>query len=91
MKKAQGLSLQTIIIAAVVLIVLIVSWSIFTGRISQTSKELSSCRGRCVKEGTCGAVDPQGECLGTTSLTNAQGANVRTLGQDKECCILKNV
>ncbi len=34
-KKAQGLSLNTIIIAAVVLIVLIVLWAIFTGRMGQ--------------------------------------------------------
>ena len=32
MKKGQGLSLNTIIIAAIVLIVLIVLWAIFTGR-----------------------------------------------------------
>ena len=32
MKKAQGLSLNTIIIAAIVLIVLVVLWAIFTGR-----------------------------------------------------------
>ena len=32
MKKGQGLSLNTIIIAAIVLIVLVVLWAIFTGR-----------------------------------------------------------
>ncbi len=32
MKKAEGLPLNTIIIAAIVLIVLIVLWAIFTGR-----------------------------------------------------------
>lgn len=35
MKKAQGLSLNTIIIAAIVLIVLIVLWAIFTGRMGK--------------------------------------------------------
>jgi len=31
-KKSQGLSLNTIIIAAIVLVVLVVLWAIFTGR-----------------------------------------------------------
>ncbi len=38
MKKAQGLSLNTIIIAAIVLIVLVVLWAIFTGRMGVFTK-----------------------------------------------------
>lgn len=38
-KKSQGLSLNVIIVAAVVLIVLIVLWAIFTGRIGAFSTE----------------------------------------------------
>ena len=38
MKKGQGLSLNTIIIAAIVLIVLIVLWAIFTGRMGTFTK-----------------------------------------------------
>lgn len=38
MKKAQGLSLNTIIIAAIVLIVLVVLWAIFTGRMGVFAK-----------------------------------------------------
>ena len=37
-KKAQGLSLNTIIIAAIVLIVLVVLWAIFTGRMGVFTK-----------------------------------------------------
>ncbi len=44
-KKAQGLSLNVIIIAAVVLIVLIVLWSIFTGRMGVFTKGVKECRG----------------------------------------------
>ncbi len=38
MKKGQGLSLNTIIIAAIVLIVLVVLWAIFTGRMGVFTK-----------------------------------------------------
>ncbi|HZX44214.1 MAG TPA: hypothetical protein VFF28_00875 [Candidatus Nanoarchaeia archaeon] len=58
MKKGQSLSLNTIIIAAIVLIVLIVLWAIFTGRMGKFTTDLA-------KEGevkTCekmGGVGPQ--------------------------------
>ncbi len=42
MKKGQGLSLNTIIIAAIVLIVLIVLWAIFTGRMGKFTAGLKS-------------------------------------------------
>ena len=45
MKKAQGLSLNVIIIAAIVLIVLIVLWAIFTGRIGSFTSDVKECRG----------------------------------------------
>ena len=48
MKKAQGLSLNVINIAALALIVLIVLVSIFTGRIGTFGKGLSACSGTCV-------------------------------------------
>ena len=41
MKKGQGLSLNTIIIAAIVLIVLIVLWAIFTGRMGNFTKGIN--------------------------------------------------
>ncbi|MFH2027601.1 MAG: hypothetical protein ABIJ08_00545 [Nanoarchaeota archaeon] len=47
MKKAQGLSLQTIIIAAIVLIVLIVLWAIFTGQIGGFSKGVTETKKDC--------------------------------------------
>ena len=61
-KKAQGLSLNTIIIAAIVLIVLIVLWAIFTGRMggfSLGATATQSCKDACKALGkgtdTCGA------------------------------------
>tara|TARA_Y100000310_G_C19957045_1_gene479523 strand:- start:142 stop:402 length:261 start_codon:yes stop_codon:yes gene_type:complete len=54
-KKAQGLSLNTIIIAAVALIVLVVLVMIFTGRMGGFSTGVSRCEnqgGRCLNAGT---------------------------------------
>jgi hypothetical protein len=45
-KKGQGLSLNVIIVAAIALIVLIVLWAVFTGRMGQTVSELPKCRGK---------------------------------------------
>jgi len=50
MKKGQGLSLNTIIIAAIVLIVLVVLWAIFTGRMGTFAtgvKETENCDDAC--------------------------------------------
>jgi hypothetical protein len=46
MKKGQGLSLNTIIIAAIVLIVLVVLWAIFTGRMGVFSKGMQEQEAR---------------------------------------------
>ena len=43
-KKGQGLSLNVIIIAAIVLIVLIVLWAIFTGRMGGFTSGVKECR-----------------------------------------------
>ena len=43
MKKAQGLSLETIIIAIIVLIVLVVLIMVFTGRMSIWGKGVDQC------------------------------------------------
>jgi hypothetical protein len=53
-KKGQGLSLNTIIVAAIVLIVLVVLWAIFTGRMGVFSKGLTDVTkgGNCRDIGT---------------------------------------
>ena len=54
-KKARGLSLNTIIIAALVLLVLVILAVIFTGRMGQWGKETNNCLeqgGSCTEE--CG-------------------------------------
>ena len=49
-KKAQGISINTIIIAAIALAVLVVLFAIFTGRLSVFSggiKDTDTCRQKC--------------------------------------------
>ena len=62
MKKAQGLSLNTIIIAALVLIVLVVLVIIFSGRMGKFRTDIEGAEekaGYCiVKGGTCAITGP---------------------------------
>ncbi|MEA2036587.1 MAG: hypothetical protein U9O94_03710 [Nanoarchaeota archaeon] len=63
MKKGQGLSLNTIIIAAIVLIVLVVLWAIFTGRMGVFSQGLTDI----TRDKTCeesGGVIKSGDSCG---------------------------
>lgn len=48
MKKAQGLPITTIIIAALALLVLVILVLVFTGRITMFGRGVSECPGRCV-------------------------------------------
>ncbi|MBW2973339.1 hypothetical protein KY346_03020 [Candidatus Woesearchaeota archaeon] len=48
MRKAQGLPITTIIIAALALVVLVVLFAIFTGRLSIFGRGISECPGICV-------------------------------------------
>ena len=83
--KAQGLSLNVIVIAGIVLIVLLVLWAIFTGQMSGFSSELGNCRNPCVDEctsptgvivkGTC----PSNEQLSENTLEWSPGGKV--------CCV----
>jgi len=48
-KKAQGISINTIIIAAIAIVVLIVLVLIFTGQIDLFAKQVTACTGTCVE------------------------------------------
>lgn len=72
MKKAQGLPITTIIIAALALVVLVILFAIFTGRISIFGRGVTECPGRCempysetgeqpMTEGRT-ALDPNAQC-----------------------------
>jgi len=73
MKKGQGLSLNTIIIAAIVLIVLIVLWAIFTGRMGVFSKGVSDV----TKGGTCAEAGGKVK----TEVEGCASACIRVYGQ----------
>ena len=78
-KKAQGLSLTTIVIAALAILVLVVLAVIFTGRIGKFTQEAESCQ---AKGGQC--VSDTSDCLET------EGNVIRSQYKCKEdttCCI----
>jgi hypothetical protein len=49
-RKAQGLSLNVIIIAAIALLVLVILAIIFIGRMGTTTKGIDACKGQCIDE-----------------------------------------
>ena len=64
-RKSQGLPMNVIIIAAIVLIALIVIIAVFTGRFGIFSKNMKSCEmngGNCVKPGECENAPVDFEC-----------------------------
>ncbi|MBS3127909.1 hypothetical protein J4410_02095 [Candidatus Woesearchaeota archaeon] len=55
-KKAQGLPLNVIVIAAIVLVVMVVIIAIFLGRAGQTGREIAKCEnqgGQCMPGTRC--------------------------------------
>ena len=76
--KGQGMSLNTIIIAAIVLIVLVVLWSIFTGRMGKFAGEIRKCRGECIPKGQC-----EGTALGDIKGVESTEASADCLQNKK--------
>lgn len=76
-KKAQGLSLNTIIIAAIVLIVLVVLWAVFTGRMGVFSKGVTDI----TRETTCaeaGGVKRSGDDCGDDQPLFSKYTDIQT-------------
>jgi len=89
-KKAQGMSLNVIIIAALGLLVLVVLAIIFTGRTGVFVKESDKCdvqRGKCVAtQAECtGAYDKivRGAC----DLSGDNTFHFDNIGNDGYCCL----
>ena len=88
-KKGQGISLDVIVIAAVVLIVMVVLITIFLGRAGQTGQELASCQN---KGGTCIPTD-NGKCdenAGWSRLPEScppLPPPPQSTGQNQVCCV----
>lgn len=85
MKKGQSLPLNAIIIAAIVLIVLVVLWAIFTGRMGVFSKGVADV----TKGGTCGEaggivkLETTGGC---SDLCTAIFGNFKDVTTGQVCC-----
>ena len=84
-RKAQGLSITTIVVAALALIVLVVVAFIFSSRIGRVGEGLESCSNQggkciggyttgCISTGACECPDPDREVIirGTDCEANSQ-------------------
>lgn len=85
MKKAQGLPISTVILAALGLLVLVVLFAITTGRLGVFSREIQTCPNPCVSPDACnengGFVIP-GEWIN-------KGTTIKCDGQKLACCSVK--
>lgn len=93
MKKAEGLSLTTIVIAALALLVLVILSVIFVGRIGKWSEKSTDCLQR---GGTCYDIDDGETCKEhSENLMSHPDAKClkdgpdgsRVTDEDKICCI----
>jgi len=81
-KRAQSISINTIIIAALALVVLIVLIAIFTGRVRIFSENLQSCT---AKQGKC---EPySGELAKCPSSSQALITNTDCDKKNQICCV----
>lgn len=90
-KKAQGMSLNVIIIAALGLLVLVILAAIFVGRTGLFTKEVDKCTGSCVatKEACSGTYDKlvSGGCdLNTDGKMSNNGIVAKDV-TDGFCCV----
>jgi hypothetical protein len=96
MRRAQGLSMQTIILAALGIVILIVLIAVFTGKIRFFSSNVGgSCTeqgGKCSPDGSCSSVEgkpikiwAQGcTCHDPDSTGVCKGKTEKGIGQ---CCL----
>ena len=98
--KAQGLSLNTIIIAILVLLVLVVLVAIFIGVLGDTSEQITRCEnggGVCIDTLTSEEVKVVGECgknhfdqkrkkVKGKCMTVVNGVETETVDDTKVCC-----
>ena len=84
-KKAQGLSINVIIIVAIALIVLVVLVAVFTGNLGLFSKTISSTTGDATRTCTAqgGAFKVQSECTGKIiTSSDSKAGEVCCVGGD---------
>jgi hypothetical protein len=88
--KAQGLSLNVIIVAAIALIVLIVLWAIFTGRMGQTVTKLEECNS-CMDASKCEIADPakNAACPGYVPHPSTGSPSIPVGSTGPVCCLIE--
>lgn len=87
-KKSQGLPINMIIIAAIALAVLVVTFIIFTGQTSTTVKTLQSCElknGKCAKDLSFKDEKGNPKCGGENPVPII--LNDPACGESKLCCL----
>ena len=78
--KAQGLSMNVIIVAAIALLVLVVIVAIFSGRMGIFNRDLTDqAKNECTSKG--------GECLDTCGDGYVQSFGMTCEGAGKICCM----
>jgi len=88
--KSQGLSLNVIIVAAIALIVLIVLWAIFTGRMGQTVSKLEECPTPCISSGACEVEDTAKKDACSGLVTTSTGSSAIPIGSTgRVCCLIE--
>lgn len=87
-KKSQGISINTIVIAAIALAVLVVTFYIFTGQSSAAAKNLQSCElknGKCAEKLNNQDKDKKFQC--TSEYPVPIIVSDPTCGESKLCCL----
>ena len=87
-KKAQGISVNVIIIADIALIILVVLIAVFTGRFGLFSKGLEevekSCA-RCLPKSQCQVINPNGNC---PKGVESDDGSVEYGPEEIKCCLI---
>jgi len=87
-RKSQSISINTIIIAAIALAVLVVLFLVFTGRFKMFSEGVResalTCDKGCKAVGySSGSVEPEGSCASDSTPISGGFEDVQ---QDEDCC-----
>ena len=86
-KKAQGLSLQTLVIAILALIVLVILVTIFTGKTAQVNKDITQCSGLLDFGESKGTCSPGPDCAAGQIKASAFGSECP---KGQICCIVES-
>ena len=95
MRKAQGLPLSTIILAALGLVVLILLFALLTGRLAVFGRGLAECPGSCLAAYVGDTPDTSASCdttftrdlPGTYVERGQEGVPIEKIRKCSKCCI----